>query len=197
MAAKEAGKATGDPAKSASVPEAVPFPSHPTIENGVGNPSPPEQHAGLWRSMFGWGSIFRWDVLGALVPGVFIAVGLGMLGIEWFPRNLLISQVCFSVAAIMVMTKAIGHAYKAAGTLSRKIVFCVVLCGITLGMAIFTVLSIQAHKPTFHPSLSMAALVTPTYQKDYSVAGMKWPDGFQAIRISIDDTSEDGIKNLD
>lgn len=104
------------------------------------------QRPGLWRSIFGLDTLLRWDVLGALVPGIFITVGLAMLGVEWFPNNLLVSQLCFSVAALMIIAKTIGHASTTKGTLFSKAVFCAVLCGLTLAVALPTLRSIQSHK---------------------------------------------------
>ncbi len=124
-----------------------------------------KQPVGLWRGLFGWDTLFRWDVLGALVPGVFIAVGLGLLGIDWFPDNLMISQVCFSVAALMVITKTIGHAHTNNGSVISKVIFCVVLCGITLVIALFTVLAIQSHKPKLTAEKSVELAPQPGTQE--------------------------------
>ena len=106
-----------------------------------------EQSEGLWRSLFGWRHLFRWDVLGSLVPGVFIAVGIGMLSVDWFPHNLLISQTCFSIAALLFIAKTIGHAYTTRGNVLSKIMFCTAICGLVLAVAIFAANAIQSHKP--------------------------------------------------
>ena len=62
-----------------------------------------------WRSIFGWETFLRWDVLAAIVLGVFLATGFAMLGVDWFPHNLLISQVGFSVAVLLTVIKTIGQ----------------------------------------------------------------------------------------
>jgi hypothetical protein len=107
---------------------------------------------GIWRSTFGWQGLFRWDVLGVIVPGLFIACGLAMLGIDWFPHNLLISQVCFAIAALLLLIKFIGNAVQTRDGLASRILFVSLLCPATLVMATIPIWKIQAHKsptPTF------------------------------------------------
>jgi hypothetical protein len=101
---------------------------------------------GVWRSIFGWRALFSWGVLGVVVPGVFVAVGLGVLGIEWFPYHLLISQVCFGIATFLCIVKFVGHAVESNGTFESRIVFAVLLCSLTLASGVWIIDAIQKHK---------------------------------------------------
>lgn len=94
---------------------------------------------GVWRSIFGWRVLFSWDVLGVIVPGVFIAVGLGVLGIDWFPYHLPISQVCFGIAALLFVVKCVGHAIESTDTLKSRIIFAVLLCALTVTLGIWSI----------------------------------------------------------
>jgi len=101
----------------------------------------------LWSSIFGWRVLFRWDVLGALVPGVFLAVGVGMMGVDWFPHNLLISQICFGVCGALCLAKTIGHAVQHEGSTRRhKVVFCVLICGAIIAVDGTPIWTIQSHR---------------------------------------------------
>jgi hypothetical protein len=110
-------------------------------------PPAPIEKESLWRGVFGWEHLFRWDVLGSLVPGVFLAVGVGMLGVEWFPNNLLISQICFSIGCLMVIAKTVGQARSARNSsLLSRLVFGVVVCGVALTITVTAIWSIESHK---------------------------------------------------
>ncbi len=63
---------------------------------------------GVWRSIFGWKALFRWDALGAIVPGIFVAVGVGVMSVDWFPYHLLIAQIFFAIGALLCVIKFIG-----------------------------------------------------------------------------------------
>jgi hypothetical protein len=147
--------------------------------------------------MFGWGALFRWDVLAVVVPGGFIAVGLAMLGVDWFPHNLLISQACFGVAALLFVTKAIGHAIESTGRILSKILFCVVVNGIILAVATLAIMSVQSHKPRIIPYLSIKSYISPGYKSGETIHGIPWRDEFQAVRLSIGNISGVPISNLD
>lgn len=112
-----------------------------------GSPSVPpnSRKTKLWSSLFGWESFGRWDVLAVVVPGVFVAVGLGMLGIDWFPHNLLISQICFSVAAIWLVVKVIAYSVKSDSSIRSKLLFSVPISLVVVALALYAVLAIQAH----------------------------------------------------
>jgi hypothetical protein len=84
---------------------------------------------GVWGSIFGWRALFRWDALGVVVPGIFVAAGLGMLGVEWFPYHLLLAQICFAVAGLLSLVKIIGHAIESKDTVKSRLIF-----GVTLGL---------------------------------------------------------------
>jgi hypothetical protein len=101
---------------------------------------------GVWWSIFGWQALFRWDVLGAIVPGIFVAIGLTLLGLDWFWHNLLLSQISFVTAAVLCIIKFIGHAVEAQGSRQSRILFAFVMC---LAVVIITTLSlwvIEKHK---------------------------------------------------
>ena len=157
----------------------------------------PEKGLSLWRSLFGWETLFRWEVLSAIVPGVFIAIGLGMLGVDWFPHHLLISQICFAMAAVLIITKTIGHAWVSKERLLSKIVFCSVLCGATLFGEICVAMAIQAHAK-FRPSISLSAFVSIGHQKGANVGGITWGDErFQDIRLLVGNMSQYSVQNID
>jgi hypothetical protein len=163
----------------------------------------------LWASIFGWRSLFRWDVLGALVPSVFLACGVGLMGIDWFPHNLLISQVCFGVCGILCVAKTIGHAVQHEGsTTTSKAVFCVLICATILGVDGYIVWSIQSHKNKLEqqatpalplkPSLSLKAFVSLGHKKGDIVAGSAWPDDrFFDIHIVIGNIAKQPVQNID
>lgn len=100
----------------------------------------------VWSSVFGWEGLFRWDVLGAIVPGVFVAVGLTMLGIDWFPHNLLIAQICFGIAACLLLTRISRQAMQSAGSRISRITFAVALSFVVLTFTIWPLRVIQLHK---------------------------------------------------
>jgi hypothetical protein len=101
---------------------------------------------GIWRSIFGWRALFRWDALGAVVPGIFLAAGLGMLGIDWFPYHLLIAQWCFAVAGFLCLVKIVGHAVEWDDTPKSRWVFGLLLGTVCIGGTIWIVYEIQLHK---------------------------------------------------
>src|SRR5262249_16015899 len=97
------------------------------VETSSSTPRPQHPTPNVWQGMFGWDALFRWEVFGVVGSGVFIAVGLAMLGVDWFPHNALISQACFAVAALLFVIKAIGHTITSAGRMLSKAIFCVVV----------------------------------------------------------------------
>src|SRR5271168_1806971 len=99
---------------------------------------------GVWGSIFGWKALFRWDVLAAIVPGVFVACGLGMLGIDWFPHNLLISQICLALAGLLFISKIIGHAVEQEGSRANRTVFAILFCGFVAAIVIFSLSAIES-----------------------------------------------------
>jgi hypothetical protein len=101
---------------------------------------------GIWRSIFGWRSLFRWDALGVVVPGIFMAVGFGVLGVDWLPHHLLIAQVCLGIAASMCIVKFIGHAVESNGAIKSRISFAVLLPSLTLAGGVWMIKAIQKHK---------------------------------------------------
>ena len=123
---------------------------------------------GLWSSIFGWRTLFRWDVLGALVPGVLLACGVGLMGIDWFPHNLLISQMCFGIAGVLCLAKTIGHAAQhPASTPFHKVLFCILICAAIVGLDSYVIWAIQMHKhtaeiPKAQPQIPQVAWQNPT-----------------------------------
>ena len=107
---------------------------------------PDSQQRGFLRGLFGWETFFQWDVFGALVPGVFLAAGLAMLGVDWFPHNLLISQLCLSVAALLAVIKTIGHAVKSSASLVERVIVAAMLASLFICADVYTAISIQRHK---------------------------------------------------
>lgn len=101
---------------------------------------------GIWRSIFGWRALFRWDALGAVVPGIFLAGGLGALTIDWFPHHLLIGQICLGIAAFLCIVKIIGHAIESDDTPMSRVIFAGVLCIVTLSIGTWVTITIQKHK---------------------------------------------------
>lgn len=121
---------------------------------------------GVWRSIFGWKALFRWDALGVIVPGIFIAAGLGMLGVDWFPFHLLLAQICFSLAGLLCLVKIIGHAVESKeDTVRSRWIF-----GVTLGLICLAVTgwvdrTIQVHEDLLGLTIQSPPL-TPPNQPD-------------------------------
>jgi hypothetical protein len=90
----------------------------------------------------------RWDVLGAIVPGILIAVGFGMLTLDWFPHNLFIGQLFFAIAGLLCVAKTIGHSIEHTGpdSISSRVVFAVLLCAVFIGVDGFFIWRIGEHK---------------------------------------------------
>ena len=112
----------------------------------MGNELPEESGTGIWASIFGWKALFRWDVLGAIVPGIFVAVGFAMLTLDWFPGNLLLGQVCFAVAGLLCVIKTVGHAIEHKGGVFGRVIFAVMLSAIFIGIDSYFVWAVQKHK---------------------------------------------------
>jgi hypothetical protein len=100
----------------------------------------------IWASFFGWNALFRWDVLGSVVPGIFVAVGFGVLTMDWFPHNLFFGQVSLAVAGVMALTKTIRHALQHPGSPLTRAVFVLAMCAVIVGIDGYVIWKIQAHK---------------------------------------------------
>src|ERR1700737_5556733 len=109
---------------------------------------------GHLRSHFAWKALFRWDVLGAVVPGIFVAIGIGMLGVDWFPRNLLISQISFAIGALLCLLKFIGHAIESNDARGHRVVFAVIMCGLVVLISSGFIWGVQKHKNSERPVLT-------------------------------------------
>lgn len=101
---------------------------------------------GVWRSIFGWKALFRWDALGAIVPGIFVAVGVGVMSVDWFPYHLLIAQIFFAIGALLCVIKFIGHAIESEGTRTSRWLFAIILSSIAIALTVWVDYSIQIHK---------------------------------------------------
>ncbi len=101
---------------------------------------------GIWGSVFGWKTLFRWDVLGVIVPGIFLAAGVGILGVDWFPHSLLIAQLSFTTAFALFLVKIIGHAIESEGSVPSRVGFASFFSLISLVPWFLIVHSIQLHK---------------------------------------------------
>jgi len=147
---------------------------------------------GIWRSIFGWKALFRWDVLGAIVPGIFIAVGFGMLSLDWFPNNLLIGQVCFAIAGILCVVKTIGHAIEHEGSKANRALFAVVLSAIIIGIDAYTLRVIETHKEPKTPILPSGSNLssTPTTLNSHSPATAGKRAGYAAPEYNLDNVTE-------
>ncbi|HEY1803452.1 MAG TPA: hypothetical protein VGG45_03130 [Terracidiphilus sp.] len=167
----------------------------PMRPQGEGAEKPEE----IWRSLFAWDTIFRWDVLNALVLSFFVAVGLAMLSCDWFPHNLLISQICFSLAGTLAVLAIVHHATTARGVkIGSKLLFCIPLSSVVILIASYAIWAIQSHKPTFHPSIAMRIYVALGHKKGDNVAGFVWPDGrFYDLRVVVGNISHYPVQNID
>ena len=101
---------------------------------------------GVWGSIFGWKTLFRWDVLGTIVPGIFLAVGVGMLTVDWFPHNLLIAQVSFTIALTLLVIKVVGHAIESEGPRVSRGISALFLSLVFITIWWQSTSSIQRHK---------------------------------------------------
>ncbi|MHB1959754.1 MAG: hypothetical protein ACYCO5_12055 [Acidobacteriaceae bacterium] len=120
-------------------------------------------------------------MLGAIVPGIFIACGIGMLTVEWFPHNLLIAQICFFAAAALCVIKFIGHAIESDGSKRSRFIFAFVLCVIVLVLAIVVVGYVQEHKNpalTGNPAVQAAHLL-------FVYMGRPWPQRILYVVLGI------------
>ena len=101
---------------------------------------------GNWANIFGWRTLFRWDTLACIVPGLFLAVGLGMLTVDWFPYHLLISQISFALAFLLSLVKTISVAIQSRNRTLASVMFGIFLCVVLAGAALFIETAIQRHK---------------------------------------------------
>lgn len=119
----------------------------------------------IWQSIFGWKTFFRWDVLGAIVPGIFIASGFATLTLDWFPYNVLISQILFVSAATLIVIKIIGHAIEAKDSPLQRALFAVLLSVTVVAVTVFVVVAVQRHK---NPTNGNESQNSPTPRLDLS-----------------------------
>ena len=112
---------------------------------------------GIWREVFGWKTLLRFDVWGALVPSIFIACGFALMATDWFPHNLLIAQILFAFAMLLILAKIVAHAHESAAPWLSKITFATVLSIVTV--AVFSILLwvIQKHKGLSLPARTIPA----------------------------------------
>lgn len=104
---------------------------------------------GIWRSAFGIKTIFRWDVFGVLIPSVLLAAGFGVLGVDWFPHNLLISQASFTIAALLILVKTVLFANEEEASNRQRISFAALIGLPTCAIWWLLVTNIERHKT--HP----------------------------------------------
>jgi hypothetical protein len=121
--------------------------------------APPTRLPSVWRSIFGWKALFRWDVLGAIVPGILIAAGFGMLSLDWFPANNLVGQICFALAGLLCVAKTIGHAVEHTGSKIDRSVFAVIICTVILGIDSLFIWNIEKHKKPIEQTANQALTV--------------------------------------
>jgi len=114
---------------------------------------------GIWESIFGWKAFFRWDALAVVIPGVFLAIGLALLGVDWFPHNLLISQICLAIVGLLCIVKFIGHSVESKGAVSGRIAFAVLISAFILSICIWSVFAIQEHKSAVSAKTTPAQLI--------------------------------------
>jgi hypothetical protein len=147
---------------------------------------------GIWRSIFGWKALFRWDVLGAVVPGILIAIGIGLLSLDWFPNSLLIGQVCFALAGILCAVKFIGHAIEQEGSKSNRALFAVVLCAAIFGIDAYVLWVIEKHKEpkTAGPIPGSTLSSTPSTPNSPSPAAAGKNARHAASTYSLDNVTE-------
>lgn len=116
----------------------------------------------IWASIFGWSVLSRWDVLGTLIFGFFIAVGVSVLSIEWFPHNLLLGQICLGIAGVLAVTKAIVHSIEQRGSsLLQRAVFSLVISASIVGVDGYFIWQIQIRKLKFQESLNVPPQIMP------------------------------------
>ena len=114
---------------------------------------------GIWQEHFSWKVLSRWDFLGVIIPGFPVAIGLAMLGVEWFPHNLLISQICFGAAGAILCIKFIAVAVQHEDQqVQSRIVFAIIVCAVLLILTFTAIISIQKHKMEGEDNKERAAL---------------------------------------
>ena len=116
---------------------------------------------GIWQEHFSWRILSRWDFLGVLIPGFPVAIGVGSLGIDWFPHNLLISQICFGLVGLILWLKFVAVAVQAANQgLFSRITFSIFVTIVLFGSSATTIATIQTHKIQGEQDKEQAALFT-------------------------------------
>ena len=128
-----------------------------------------KQNRGIWASIFGPRTLLRWDVLGTIIPGIFIAVGLGMLSLDWFPHNLLIGQFSFVVAGVLFITKTIGYAIEHTDHRAQRTLFAAIICIVICMIEVPFLWIIQKHKPTIISTPQTAPNPTTTATRTMSL----------------------------
>ncbi len=147
---------------------------------------------GIWRGAFG-----RWDVSVSVLFSIFLGLGLAVLGIGWFPHALLIAQVSFVIAGIVIIVAIIHHVYLAKAESGwSKFFFAVPLSAVTIAACGGAVMAVQAHKPKV--SLSLRAFVALGHKKGDRFAGILWPaDEIFDLRIVVDNIVQYPVKSAD
>ena len=97
-----------------------------------------------------------------IVPGVFLAIGLGVLGVDWFPHHLLISQVSLGLVGLLCVVKFVGHAIESDGNLAARFVFATICCAVFVMVTSWTESAIQRHKTSPEIAATPGPGPTPT-----------------------------------
>lgn len=219
-----AAKPTGSP-KLASMPpgktstnlETSEALAQPTVESAVWVDLPNNRISWLHRicdaakvravRFWDWAATWNWYAL--LVSG-----GLGaMLRIgEYAITMLLLSIAAFGLGSKLVHSQGMREASRAERGILKGIGLLIVVLGFVY-LSVATTASavkdgswsnlprlwafVANTKGSSKPILSLKAYVAPGYKDGSTVAGLKWKDGFQNIRVNIDNVSRVPIQNLD
>jgi hypothetical protein len=106
------------------------------------------------KGIFGLEALFSWPVVVVLVTGIFLAGGFAMLTVDWFPHNLLISQVAFTSGTLLFITKLIAYAKEIDGSVAGRTIFALLISTLTLVFCGVFCWNIQKHKIPAESELS-------------------------------------------
>jgi hypothetical protein len=104
-----------------------------------------------------------------------------MLSVDWFPHNLLISQLCFVLAGLLVLLKIVVHAVETQGAVTSRVVFAALLSSLAIISAAWVVAAIQIHKAPKTQS--------PAMESDPAASILAWAKHGEYVAVPLPDPS--------
>jgi hypothetical protein len=143
-----------------------PVPAKPMVA-----PVFPEQ-VPLLRRMFGWDQLISWNFVSNVALGLCVCIGIGMLSVDRFPNNLLISQIAVSVGTALIIIKLFSSTAMSESSWTRWLSIGVVTLAM-VGTAGWTINTVQGMKtlPLETPIVSTSKIPTGPIRLDYIARG--------------------------